>query len=319
MSESASSKVSIITPFYNAEKYFVEAIESVVSQKHSDWELLLIDDGSTDTSTDIAKNYAAEYPGKIIFLEHEGHENRGKSTSRNLGLSNCTGEYIAFLDADDVFLPEKLEKQVKILKDNPEVLMVYGPTLYWYSWSGNNNPSPKDKIGKIGFEPNVIVPPPHLLSRWLTQDGIVPCTCGVLVKNEAVKAIKGFDESIQHLYEDQVFFAKICLLGPVYVEDGTWDKYRQHPEMTSMGPDVIDKNYPFGIHISRRIFLEWLDNYVKMQNISDLKLRMAVTYSLLPFKAPYVYYFIHMYKNGYRKWRPLSRKIKNRIRHFIKN
>jgi glycosyltransferase involved in cell wall biosynthesis len=315
MLEDSLSKVSIITPFYNAEKYFAEAIESVIAQKHTNWELFLIDDGSTDKSTKIAKKYASEYPGKIIYLEHEEHKNKGKSTSRNLGLSKSTGEYIAFLDADDVFLPEKLEKQVNILKNNPEALMVYGPTLYWYSW--NNNSSNRDKISRIGFEPNVLVPPPVLLSRFLTKDGIVPCTCGVLVKNVAVKAIEGFDESIQHLYEDQVFFAKICLSGPVYVEDGTWDKYRQHSEMTSMGPDVVDKTYPFGIHISRRIYLEWLDNYVKLHKISNLKLKMALSYSLLPFRAPFLYSFIHIYKTSYRKWKPIRKRLINRTKYLV--
>ena len=317
MLESASSKVSIITPFLNAEKYFVEAIESVIAQTHTNWELFLIDDGSTDESTDIAKKYAADYPGKIFYLEHEGHENRGKSTSRNLGLFKSTGEYIAFLDADDVFLPEKLEKQVNILQNKPEAIMVYGPTLYWYSWSVETKA--RDKLARIGFKPNVLIPPPVLLSRFLINSGIVPCTCGVLVKNEAVKAIEGFDESIQHLYEDQVFFAKICLAGPVYVEDGNWDKYRQHAEMTSMGLDVVDKNNPFGIHKSRKIFLEWLEKYIKDKNIENIKLRVALAYSLLPFKAPYLYVFVHMYKNGYRKWKPLRRKIRNRIRHLIKN
>src|SRR5678816_2796983 len=93
---------------------------------YSDWELLLVDDGSIDRSTAIAKEYRDRYPEQVRYFEHASHSNRGKSTSRNLGLEKATGRYIAFLDADDVFLPQKLERQVALLKANPDAGMVYG-------------------------------------------------------------------------------------------------------------------------------------------------------------------------------------------------
>src|SRR5919198_1004258 len=103
--------VSAIIIFLNAERFIQEAIESVFAQTYDAWELLLVDDGSTDGSTAIARRYAEQHPGKVRYLEHNGHQNRGKSASRNLAIRNCTGEYIAFLDADDVWLPRKLEQQ----------------------------------------------------------------------------------------------------------------------------------------------------------------------------------------------------------------
>src|SRR5689334_5372936 len=112
--------VSIITPFFNTENFLQEAIESVIYQTYENWELLLIDDGSTDNSMRIAQEYAAKYPDKIRYLEHHKHQNRGKSTSRNLGINHAKGEYICFLDADDVFMPLKLEKQLAILAAYPE-------------------------------------------------------------------------------------------------------------------------------------------------------------------------------------------------------
>jgi cellulose synthase/poly-beta-1,6-N-acetylglucosamine synthase-like glycosyltransferase len=122
-------KVSVIIPFLNAEKFIREAIESVFAQTYENWELLLIDDGSNDESTVIARSYAAEYPDKVRYLEHRGHQNLGKSTSRNLGIHNAGGDYLAFLDADDIFLPQKLERQVALLESRPWAGMVYGRTL----------------------------------------------------------------------------------------------------------------------------------------------------------------------------------------------
>jgi glycosyltransferase involved in cell wall biosynthesis len=84
-------KVSVITPFFNAERFLEETIESVFAQTYPHWELLLIDDGATDGSTALARCYAEKFPGQVCYLEHEGHQNLGKSTSRNVGIWRATG------------------------------------------------------------------------------------------------------------------------------------------------------------------------------------------------------------------------------------
>src|SRR5215510_12099685 len=156
--------VSAIIIFLNEEKFLQEAIESVFAQTYDQWELLLVDDGSTDASTAIARRYAEQYPEKVRYLEHVGHQNRGMSAARNLGVRNAKGEYIAFLDADDVWLPLKLEQQVAILNSQPEAAMVYGNTLYWYSWTKNPEDLKRDRIPKLGVPPNTLVKPPELLT-----------------------------------------------------------------------------------------------------------------------------------------------------------
>lgn len=281
-----SGKVSVITPFYNAEKYFEEAILSVIAQTYSNWELLLVDDGSRDGSTQIARRFADLHPEKIIYLQHDGHVNKGKSSSRNLGIEKSSGSYISFLDADDVYLSEKLEKQVAILEKEKEAVLVYGPTLYWYSWKGNEQNKKKDFIAKLGVDPDTLVKPPDLLHLYLTKSGVIPCTCGLLARTEIVRKLGGFDESIQHLYEDQVFFVKHCLYGPVYLEGRTWDKYRQHPEMTS---NIDSEIHPTGIHESRKIFLLWLENYLADLKVTDPKIRKALNQNLFPYKSPTLY------------------------------
>src|ERR1700712_5663869 len=122
-------RVTAIIIFLNGEKFIAEAIESVLAQSYTDWELMLCDDGSTDGATAIAKQYAEKFPGKIRYLEHPGHENRGMSASRMLGGRNSTGEFVTWLDADDVWTPNKLQRQVEILDANPQAAMVYGPLL----------------------------------------------------------------------------------------------------------------------------------------------------------------------------------------------
>ncbi|MGV7223528.1 MAG: glycosyltransferase family 2 protein, partial [Nitrospinales bacterium] len=124
--------VTAIIIFLNEERFLEEAIESVFAQTYDHWELLLVDDGSTDHSTEIALRYSAQYPKKIRYLEHEGHQNREKSSSRNLGMHHARGEYIAYLDGDDVWLPHKLARQVMILESNPNAAMVYGPLRMWH-------------------------------------------------------------------------------------------------------------------------------------------------------------------------------------------
>src|SRR5215213_8596780 len=93
-------RVSVIMIFLNTERFIEEAIESVFAQTYDDWELVLVDDGSTDASTAIARRYAAQHPHKVRYLEHAVHQNLGMSASRNLGIREAHGEFIAFLDAD---------------------------------------------------------------------------------------------------------------------------------------------------------------------------------------------------------------------------
>jgi len=117
-------RVSVVMPVCNAAAFLEEAVRSVLEQTYGSWELLLIDDGSTDGSRALAERFAAEHPARIRCLHHPNNENRGASATRNLGISHARGEYLALLDADDVWLPGKLEKQVVFLDLHPEVAAV---------------------------------------------------------------------------------------------------------------------------------------------------------------------------------------------------
>ena len=107
--------VSIVIPVYNAAKYVKDTVESVVNQTYENWELLLVDDGSTDGSTEIIKRLEEEdITGRIKVLFPKEHGTAAKA--RNFGISNASGRYIAFLDADDLWEKDKLEKQIDFIQ-----------------------------------------------------------------------------------------------------------------------------------------------------------------------------------------------------------
>ena len=124
MNTPAQPLVSVIIAFLNEEKFLKEAVNSVLEQDYANWELLLVDDGSTNNSTAIAKAFAQKFPNRIFYLEHENHANKGVCASRNKGVAAARGELLAFLDADDVWLPGKLTEQVAVFLQYPEIDMV---------------------------------------------------------------------------------------------------------------------------------------------------------------------------------------------------
>jgi glycosyltransferase involved in cell wall biosynthesis len=283
--------VSVVLIFLNEERFLEEAIASVRAQSHRRWELLLVDDGSTDQSSGIAQRHAREQPDRIRYLTHAGKANRGKSASRNLGLARARGEYVAFLDGDDVFRPEKLERQSRLL-DEHAVAMVYGPTLYWRDWAGTDGTDGGTRpsaLGKLGVAPNRSYGPPALLRRFLTDGGTVPCICGLTARMSSVREVGGFDERIDYMFEDQVLLAKLCAQYPVYVDDGCYDQYRQHARSTSRRAILSGAYHPTRPNPSRKAFLYWLRDYLRDRDIRDARLRAALAGALWPYRHPFLY------------------------------
>lgn len=284
--------VSGIIIFLNGEKFIEEAIESVFAQTYDNWELLLVDDGSTDGSTAIALRYAKQYPKKVRYLEHDSHQNRGMSASRNLGIRNAKGEYIALLDADDIWLPLKLERQVAILLAQPEAAMVYGSTLMWYSWTDNPKDTQRDRGRELGVQPDTLIKPPKLLTLFLRKEAETPATCGVLLRREVIEDIGGFEASFKGMYEDQAFFAKVCLNAPVFVESGCWDRYRQHPHNSCSVADNTGQYHYELPHPAGRTFLNWLAGYLSEQGVNDTEVWEALQNRLWPYRHPILYYLL---------------------------
>ena len=113
--------VSIIMPAYNSEKYISESIESVIKQTYQNWELLITDDKSQDSTRTIVKSYSKKDPRIKLFFNSE---NGGAGVARNNSIKEANGRFIAFLDADDIWLPEKLEKQINFMLEG-EYIFTY--------------------------------------------------------------------------------------------------------------------------------------------------------------------------------------------------
>ena len=116
--------VSVITPAYNAAAFITDCIESVLLQNYPCLEHIIVDDGSSDRTLSICTSYAEKHTNIHIF-QHGGGRNLGVSASRELALEKAQGEYVVFLDADDLFLPHKVSTQVKAFNDHPEVILVH--------------------------------------------------------------------------------------------------------------------------------------------------------------------------------------------------
>lgn len=295
MNEPAGSRrVSVIMPFLNQERFIEESVESVLAQTYPAWELFLIDDGSTDQSTEIALRYAAEHPDRIRYLAHPNHANRGASASRNLGIRQARGDYIALLDADDVWLPKKLEQQVPLLDSHPQAGSAYARTLYWYSWAGEDGTDAQDHVDPLGFPPDTILDPPALLLANLKGRAAIPCTCSLLIRRSVVVRIGGFEEAFRRVFTDQVFYAKLFLEAPVLVADACWDKYRQHSRSSCAVADQTGE-----LDAGRRAYVTWFADYLEEQGYSHRGLKRILQKELWYYRHPRVHRLVrglsHLY------------------------
>lgn len=251
-------RVSVVCTFLNGARFLAEAVESVLAQTFDAWELLLVDDGSTDTSTAIASAYARRYPDRIRCLAHPGHENRGISASRNLGVSHARGDLVAFIDADDVWLPAKLAEQVALLDRYPAAQMVYGPGWIWYGWTGRPEDIQRDRLQPLGVPGDSLIPPPTVISTFLRSEIMTPLPSSMLLRRQAIEAAGRFEERFRGFYEDQVFLTKLCLDAPVYAASACWHRYRQHPASYCATWAKTPHELEQELH-----FLSWVEAYLQ--------------------------------------------------------
>jgi glycosyltransferase involved in cell wall biosynthesis/SAM-dependent methyltransferase len=270
--------VSVITIFHNEERFLAEAVESVLAQTYGTWELLLCDDGSSDRSPEIARRYAAEHPDRIRYLHHPGRANRGMSATRNLGLAHASGEYVSFLDGDDVWVPEKLTRQVTLIEQHPEAAGVYGRLHVWHAWTRRSGDLDRDYIQPLGVEPDTLVRPPHLLIRFLRNDVYTPS--GLLFRKAVLDEVGGYDESFRGMHEDGIVLAKICLRWPLYASGEVWYKYRQHPDSCCTVSIASGKDRD-----ALRRYLEWIEGYLRRDGTESSEV-MDVVRDLVEAEVP---------------------------------
>ncbi len=214
--------VSVITPIYNGGSYLDYAVKSVLNQTYQNWELFLIDDGSKDDSYEKAVKWS-EKDEKIKVLYHPDHINKGVSATRNLGISHAKGEYIALLDCDDEWLPEKLNKQIRVMLQYPETVMVYclAEKIDEKGLSVKVNSQTLEGRGLTGSPFNVF-------EQMLDVRGVYPPCPTVLASTEYIKKCGGFDETLKYQIEDSLLFTLLSEHGPFFFIDEVLARYRFH-------------------------------------------------------------------------------------------
>ncbi|MBZ5561106.1 MAG: glycosyltransferase family 2 protein [Acidobacteriia bacterium] len=183
--------VSVVIPAFNCGQTVAEALKSVLAQTFHDFEIVVVDDGSQDNT---AAGVRSAAPNAVYVRQ----ENAGVSAARNHGIRIATGEYIAFLDADDVWDPHKLEKQVRVLDEEPEIALVCSDF------------STASSEGSV--EPSYLKHCRHARSGYVFDEVVQEyfiLTSSVLVRRSCLAEVGGFDESLR-VTEDRDLWLRIC-------------------------------------------------------------------------------------------------------------
>jgi glycosyltransferase involved in cell wall biosynthesis len=234
--------VSVVIPAYNALKFLPQTIASVIAQTFQDFELLLIDDGSSDGTADWVAQYNQGIEEKSgspehkirFFQQHRG----GVSAARNLGIQNAQGEFVAFLDADDLWVPSKLAQQVNYLSQHPRVGLVHGAIALM------------DETGRLTGRVLSSKPAGSSLPRLLTQNAVACQT--VMIRRSCFEQSGGFDSQADTV-EDWDLWIRVARFYPIVAMNEVLAHYRQvesslsrsHERMVPTYHYVIEKSYEF--------------------------------------------------------------------------
>ncbi len=242
-------KISVIIPTYNCAEYLPGAIDSVLNQSFRDFEIIIVDDGSIDNTKSVVANYIHSHPDKIKYFYQS---NSGVAATRNMGIRESKGDYIAFLDSDDIWLPNKLELQTKALDANPDIALVYSDTEMF---DGNitirkslcrSNYHPKNsfrwKIFQAPFDDGTIIKG-NIFQDLLS--GNLIAVSSVMVRKECLDSVRNFDSNFKTV-EDFELWLRISERYPVIFINKLTTKYRYRENSVSGDIFLRPFNYSEG-------------------------------------------------------------------------
>jgi glycosyltransferase involved in cell wall biosynthesis len=265
-------EVSAIIIVRDGERFIAEAIKSVLVQEGATLELIVVDDGSRDGTAGIVRSFG----DRARLVAHHGRVNLGMSASRNLGIAEARGAYVAFLDADDLWLPGKIAEQLAILQAEHSTAMVYGRTLIWKSWNGAGS----DFMYELGVPPDRTYAPGRLFRQLLANRYQTPTTCNAMMRRDSLLAVGGADPSLRGMFEDQLLFAKLLVRYPVHVSSRCWAKYRQHGQSSSASEgDRLETDR------CRLDYLGCLSSYLRAAGGVPLRDRAALARTMVQVRA----------------------------------
>ena len=217
------TKVSIILPSYNYGWCISEAIESVIEQDYSQWELIVVDDGSSDNSFEVIKNYVEKYPDKIKLYFHSNNSHKGLVESYKLGLSKCSGNFVAFIEADDMWEKSSLSSRLRVFDRFEDVIVVY-----------NNVEVFGDEKAIAGRENDVklltddfpIKDIPFNAFEYLVEKNIVPTFSCFIVRKDFLDGVD-FNTKLEP-WLDWWLLAQLSLMGKFYFLSENKTRWRLH-------------------------------------------------------------------------------------------
>jgi len=212
-------RVSVVIPCYNAARFLRETLDSILAQTLPAAEIIVIDDGSTDDSAAIAESYGP--PVRAIR-----QPNQGESVARNRGIDEAKGDWIAFLDADDLWYPEKLEKQMAVAAASPDIVCVH--TNFRYIGLRTHQPPTEPEILRCQYDPGTLI-----------RKALINTSTAVVKVDVPVR----FPAWTQHS-EDMIYFADVSFHGQIRYLDEPLAMYRHHQaQQTRIGPQRYIANY----------------------------------------------------------------------------
>ena len=292
-------KVSVIVPAYNSADYTVETVESILAQTYTDYEILVIDDGSTDHT----RETLAPYGDRIKYIYKE---NGGACSARNLGLEMSQGEYIACLDCDDLWLPEKLEKSVAVLDADPMLAFVFS-RCYTIDAKG-------DTIDEVGYS----FDPDDTYRCLLYENYVIAPT--VLMRRACLDRVGCFDESI-FIPADWDLWLRLAKHFPIASIDCPLSKYRLASNYTLRNVEQCIRESAYVIEKQFQAAPELLDTekrrikgcmlvtngmfYRKLADAANARSMLGRAIRMYPYDwRPYVHFFLSLF--GCSAWNTLA-------------
>ena len=214
-------KVSVCIASYNHAQYLPDCLNSILSQTYQDFEIVIVDDGSQDGSHELLSDFLSSYPEKIRYFWHPDHTNKGYSITTNLSIQKSRGKYIAWIGSDDIWHPGKLEQQVSILDNQPEIGLVYSYAEF-IDGSGNR------LRGTLGED---VTKDENPMGSMIISCHTPALT--VIVRRDCLDQVGLFDELLE--YSDWDLMMRIFSHWKAAYIDKPLGKYRVHGKNMSRG------------------------------------------------------------------------------------
>ena len=282
--------VSVNLCCYNSEKYLRETLDSIVNQTYRDWELVVIDDGSKDSTASIINEYINRgYP-----ISYHYQENRGLGYSRNRALEFSRGKYIAFIDHDDIWMADKLEKQIRVIESRPDIDFVYSNYYRLIAYAGNRR-----VLALKGNQPEGFV-----FDAFVYKYDVF--ISSVIVTRRSLESLATlFDERFNQIEELDLFLRLLYTHKAAYIGEPL-AVYRIHEDMTTLkSPELAPKEYQYLIEKFTQMDLKFSElhpkiaEYIVVQLIEYNRAKFEILHGDLKEArrrtAPYKWYSLRLF------------------------